>query len=71
MRYICRDLSLHWEIVYRKFWRQIAEQLYCDRFRGILRAQSSQFNVFAAIYTKFRILIGPELLINFRNTVTE
>ena len=46
-----------------EFWRQIAEQLFCDRYRGILGATSSQFADFVAIHTKSKILIGLELLI--------
>jgi len=53
-----------------EFWRQIAEQLFCDRFIGILGANRSQFTAFAAIHTKSKIFIGLELLISFRNTVT-
>ena len=50
--------------------RQIAEQLFCDRFTGILGANSSQFTVFVANYIKSKIFIGLELLISYRNTVT-
>ena len=53
-----------------EFWRQIAEQLFCDRFGGILGANSSQFTDFVAIHTKSKILICLELLISFINTVT-
>ena len=36
--------------------------IYCDRFKSILGANSSQFTVFAAIHTKSKIFIGLELL---------
>ena len=56
--------------MYRKIIGIFAEQLFCDRFIGLLGANSSQFTVFAAIHTKSKIFIGLELLISFRNTVT-
>ena len=42
-----------------EFRRQIDETatVFCDRFGGILGANSSQFTVFAAIHTKSKMLI--------------
>ena len=40
-----------------EFWRQIAEQLFCDRFRVVFGANSTNSTVFLAIHTKSKILI--------------
>ena len=53
-----------------EFWRQIAEQLFGDRFRDVFGANSTNSTVFVAIYIKSKIFIGLELLISYRNTVT-
>ena len=70
---ITPSLGKHVSEIYRnlsEFWRQIAEQLFCDRFRVVFGANSTNSTVFVAIHTKSKILIGLELLISFINTVT-